>query len=87
LSTQSEQVTPGEMLDEDRALFGWAGKIGYASEQADRIALAIQADIFANFQVTREKAQIKKRLAPLVPTMIWCIDIPGQPENHFCVSI
>jgi 2-keto-4-pentenoate hydratase/2-oxohepta-3-ene-1,7-dioic acid hydratase in catechol pathway len=52
-----------------------AGKIGYASEQADGSALAIQGDIFANFQVTREKAQIKKRLAPLVPTMIWCIGL------------
>lgn len=33
-----------------------AGKIGHASEQADGIALAIPGDIFANFQVTREKA-------------------------------
>ena len=52
-----------------------AGKIGYASEQADGSALAIQGDIFADFQVTKEKAQIKKRLAPLVPTMIWCIGL------------
>jgi 2-keto-4-pentenoate hydratase/2-oxohepta-3-ene-1,7-dioic acid hydratase in catechol pathway len=52
-----------------------AGKIGYASEQADGLVLAIQGDILVNFQVIREKAQIKKRLAPLVPTMIWCLGL------------
>ena len=52
-----------------------AGKISYASEQADGSVLAIQGDIFANFQVTRDKADIKKRLAPIVPSMIWCIGL------------
>jgi 2-keto-4-pentenoate hydratase/2-oxohepta-3-ene-1,7-dioic acid hydratase in catechol pathway len=52
-----------------------AGKIGYASEQPNGSALVIRGDIFADFQVSKEKAQIKKRLAPLVPVMVWCIGL------------
>jgi 2-keto-4-pentenoate hydratase/2-oxohepta-3-ene-1,7-dioic acid hydratase in catechol pathway len=52
-----------------------AGKIGYASEQADGSAFAIRGDIFAEFEVTKDKAQIKRRLAPVVPTTIWCIGL------------
>jgi 2-keto-4-pentenoate hydratase/2-oxohepta-3-ene-1,7-dioic acid hydratase in catechol pathway len=51
------------------------GKIGYASEQADGSALAIQGDIFGQFEVTKNKVQIKQRLAPIVPTLIWCIGL------------
>lgn len=52
-----------------------SGKIGYASEQADGSALAILGDIFGKFEVTKEKAQIKQRLAPIVPSIIWCIGL------------
>ena len=52
-----------------------AGKVRFASEQADGSALVIQGDIFADFQVTKERAGIKKRLAQIVPSMIWCIGL------------
>ena len=52
-----------------------AGKVGYASEQADGSALVIYGDILAECTVTGDKADIKKRLAPLVPSMIWCIGL------------
>ena len=52
-----------------------AGKIGYASEQADGSAFTIRGDIFGEFEVTKDKAQIKRRLAPLVPSTIWCIGL------------
>lgn len=35
----------------------------------------IQGDIFADFQVTKERADIQKRLAPIVPSMIWGIGL------------
>jgi 2-keto-4-pentenoate hydratase/2-oxohepta-3-ene-1,7-dioic acid hydratase in catechol pathway len=52
-----------------------SGKIGYASEQADGNALVIRGDIFGKFEVTQEKAQVRKRLAPVVPSTIWCIGL------------
>ena len=51
------------------------GKTGYASEQADGSALAIRGDIFGNFEVTQDKAQVRQRLAPIVPAIIWCIGL------------
>jgi 2-keto-4-pentenoate hydratase/2-oxohepta-3-ene-1,7-dioic acid hydratase in catechol pathway len=51
------------------------GKTGYASEQADGSALAIRGDIFGNFEVTRDKARVKHRLAPIVPAILWCIGL------------
>jgi 2-keto-4-pentenoate hydratase/2-oxohepta-3-ene-1,7-dioic acid hydratase in catechol pathway len=52
-----------------------SGKVGYASEQADGNALVIRGDIFGEFEVTQEKAQVRKRLAPVVPSTIWCIGL------------
>ena len=52
-----------------------AGNIGYGSEQADGSAFAIRGDIFAEFEVTKDRAQIKRRLAPIVPSTIWCIGL------------
>jgi 2-keto-4-pentenoate hydratase/2-oxohepta-3-ene-1,7-dioic acid hydratase in catechol pathway len=51
------------------------GNSAYASEQAGGNALAIRGDIFGQFAVTNEKAVVKKRLAPVVPSMIWCIGL------------
>src|SRR5262249_38294063 len=51
------------------------GQIGYGSEQPDGSVFVIKGDLFATYQVTQEKAQIKKRLAPLAPAMIWCIGL------------
>lgn len=50
-----------------------AGTLGYASEQADGRALKIKGDIFGEFEITQEAAQIKKLLAPILSPMIWCI--------------
>jgi 2-keto-4-pentenoate hydratase/2-oxohepta-3-ene-1,7-dioic acid hydratase in catechol pathway len=52
-----------------------AGKIDYASQQADGSAHVIEGDIFSDFKVSQSRADINKRLAPLVPTMIWCIGL------------
>lgn len=51
------------------------GEIRFASEQADGSVRVIQGDIFTNFQVTNQRAEIQKRLAPIVPSMIWCIGL------------
>ncbi len=51
------------------------GKIGYASERTDGSAFVIRGDIFGQFEVTKDKAQIKQRLAPIVPSIIWCIGL------------
>jgi 2-keto-4-pentenoate hydratase/2-oxohepta-3-ene-1,7-dioic acid hydratase in catechol pathway len=51
------------------------GKIGYGSEQSDGSVLTIRGDIFQAFEVTKTKAQVTKRLAPVVPSTIWCIGL------------
>ncbi len=52
-----------------------AGKAGFASEEADGSLLVIRGDIFSTFEITKDKALVTKRLAPLVPSMIWCIGL------------
>jgi 2-keto-4-pentenoate hydratase/2-oxohepta-3-ene-1,7-dioic acid hydratase in catechol pathway len=59
------------------------GKIGYACEQPDGSALTITGDLFGEFEVTREKAQVNKLLAPVVPSTIWCI---GLNYRHHAVE-
>jgi 2-keto-4-pentenoate hydratase/2-oxohepta-3-ene-1,7-dioic acid hydratase in catechol pathway len=49
------------------------GKVGYASEQAEGRTVQIKGDIFGEFNITQEAAQIKKLLAPVLPPTIWCI--------------
>lgn len=51
------------------------GKIGYGSEQVDGSVLAIKGDIFGQFEIEKNKVKIEKRLAPLIPAMIWCIGL------------
>jgi 2-keto-4-pentenoate hydratase/2-oxohepta-3-ene-1,7-dioic acid hydratase in catechol pathway len=50
-----------------------SGKIHLAAEQKDGSHLRIEGDLFGKRKVTREKAKVKKILAPVVPPMIWCI--------------
>jgi 2-keto-4-pentenoate hydratase/2-oxohepta-3-ene-1,7-dioic acid hydratase in catechol pathway len=50
-----------------------AGKVGYASERVNRGAVRMKGDIFGEFEITKEAAQVKKLLAPILPSMIWCI--------------
>src|SRR5689334_5826465 len=50
-----------------------SGKIQYASHQQGDSYLRIEGELFDGFQVTGESARVQKILAPVVPTMIWCI--------------
>ncbi|HSS96080.1 MAG TPA: fumarylacetoacetate hydrolase family protein, partial [Terriglobales bacterium] len=36
-------------------------------------ARKIKGEIFGDFEVTQEPADVRRILAPVVPTMIWCI--------------
>jgi 2-keto-4-pentenoate hydratase/2-oxohepta-3-ene-1,7-dioic acid hydratase in catechol pathway len=51
------------------------GTIGYAAQQADGSALKIRGDLFGTHQVTQERAEVKKLLAPVAPTAILCIGL------------
>ncbi len=51
------------------------GAIHYASQQADGSALKIQGEMFGAFDVTRDRAEVAKLLAPLVPSAIVCIGL------------
>jgi len=52
-----------------------AGVIHHAAEQSDGSALRIAGDLYGSYQVTSEKAQIAKLLAPIAPTQILCIGL------------
>lgn len=49
------------------------GSIHHAAEQQDGSLLRIEGELFEEFQVTRETANIRRKLAPVAPAMIWCI--------------
>lgn len=51
------------------------GAVGCAAQQSDGSALQIVGDIFGDFEVTRERAQVQKLLAPVAPTAIVCIGL------------
>jgi 2-keto-4-pentenoate hydratase/2-oxohepta-3-ene-1,7-dioic acid hydratase in catechol pathway len=51
------------------------GTIGHAALQADGSALKIQGDILGEYHVTTERAEVKKLLAPVVPTAFLCIGL------------
>ncbi|MEI9960408.1 MAG: fumarylacetoacetate hydrolase family protein [Limisphaerales bacterium] len=51
------------------------GNIGYAAQQPDGSVLKISGDIFGSPQVTTEKVEVKKLLAPIEPTSIICIGL------------
>ena len=50
-----------------------SGKIHYAEQQQSDSYLRIDGDLFDGFRVTSEPAKIGRILAPVAPTMIWCI--------------
>ena len=50
-----------------------SGKIHYASQQQGGSYVRIEGDPYDGFQVTKEPAKVQRILAPVVPTMIWCI--------------
>ena len=51
------------------------GNIGYAARQNDGSALKLKGDIYAAPQITPEKADVAKVLAPIQPGTILCIGL------------
>jgi len=51
------------------------GAIHFASEQPDGRAFRIAGDIYGAHRVTTEHADVRKLLAPIVPTQILCIGL------------
>jgi len=47
----------------------------YAARQPDGTALRITGDIFGAYEVTRERAEVSKLLAPVTPTAFLCIGL------------
>jgi len=52
-----------------------SGRAHYGSEQPDGSALRIEGDIYGEHRVTAERADLRKLLAPIVPTQILCIGL------------
>lgn len=50
-----------------------SGKIHYAEQQQSDSYMRIEGDLFDGCCTTSEAAKIRRILAPVVPTMIWCI--------------
>src|SRR6188768_3003424 len=51
------------------------GTIRFASQIADGAAREIDGDIFGQFSVSNRQAEVKKLLAPLQPTALFCIGL------------
>jgi 2-keto-4-pentenoate hydratase/2-oxohepta-3-ene-1,7-dioic acid hydratase in catechol pathway len=51
------------------------GHIGHAAQQADGVALKIAGDMFGHYTVTQAKADVHKLLAPVVPTVFFCLGL------------
>jgi 2-keto-4-pentenoate hydratase/2-oxohepta-3-ene-1,7-dioic acid hydratase in catechol pathway len=51
------------------------GIIGYAARQEDGAALKLSGDVYASPQITRDKAEVVRLLAPIAPTTIICIGL------------
>lgn len=51
------------------------GRIHYGSEQPNGGIVRIEGDIFGEYSVTAEPAEITKQLAPIVPSQILCIGL------------
>ncbi len=52
-----------------------SGRVGYATQLEDGSARVISGDIFSQPKVTSQQPEIHKMLAPVVPSMIWCIGL------------
>jgi 2-keto-4-pentenoate hydratase/2-oxohepta-3-ene-1,7-dioic acid hydratase in catechol pathway len=50
-----------------------AGRIQFAAEDSDKAYYRADGDVLGGLQATREKADVQRLLAPIVPTMIWCV--------------
>jgi 2-keto-4-pentenoate hydratase/2-oxohepta-3-ene-1,7-dioic acid hydratase in catechol pathway len=52
-----------------------AGLIHFGSEQPDGSALRIDGDVYGEYRVTADRAQVAKLLAPVTPAQILCIGL------------
>jgi len=52
-----------------------AGTTKFASQQPDGSGLEIDGDIYGKFSVSSRKADVKKLLAPIQPTVFFCIGL------------
>ena len=52
-----------------------AGRIHYGAEQANRTAVRIAGDIFGDYQVTTERAEVAKFLSPVAPAQFLCVGL------------
>ncbi len=52
-----------------------SGQISYGAQQPSGETMRIAGDIFSDFKITNEPAQITKLLAPLVPAAMLCIGL------------
>ena len=50
-----------------------SGRIHHAVERSDAGPLRVEGDPLQGFELTGETAVVGKVLAPVIPTMIWCI--------------
>jgi 2-keto-4-pentenoate hydratase/2-oxohepta-3-ene-1,7-dioic acid hydratase in catechol pathway len=50
-----------------------SGTTRHAAEQQNSTYLRIDGDVFGQFEVTLEKAEVRKLLPPVAPAQIWCI--------------
>ena len=51
------------------------GNIGYAALQPDGAALKLKSGLFEKIEVTGERVEVAKRLAPVSPTSLFCIGL------------
>ena len=51
------------------------GVIHYGSEQSGGAVLRIEGDVFGAHQVTADRADLAKLLAPVAPTQILCVGL------------
>lgn len=52
-----------------------AGRSHHGKELSDGSVVRIDGDVFGDFEETSERADVRKRLAPIVPAQILCIGI------------
>lgn len=52
-----------------------AGRAHYGSEQPNGSALRIEGDVLGTHRVTTDRADVRKLLAPIVPTQILCVGL------------
>lgn len=62
------------------------GRIGYAERRVDGGDVKIDGDIFSDFTVSTEKADVKKLLAPVIPPTILCIGLNYRFHAKECGS-